>query len=99
MTVSNFHSFCQRVLTESAADAGLPQRPDVLDGVAQVLLLRDISPQLPLVYHSRSNWAFQSFVQFINRAKDELVTPDDYDAFVAEERRVFEARFGRIRSR
>ena len=35
-----------------------------------------------------------AFVQFINRAKDELVTPDDFDAFVAEERRVFEARNG-----
>ena len=47
MTVSNFHSFCNRVLTESAADAGLPPNPDVLDGVGQVLLLRDIRPQLP----------------------------------------------------
>jgi superfamily I DNA/RNA helicase len=51
MTVSNFHSFCQRILTENAADAGLPPRPDVLDGVAQVLLLKDIRPQLSLVYH------------------------------------------------
>jgi hypothetical protein len=42
MTVSSFHSFCQRILTESAADAGLPPHLDVLDGVAQVLLLKDI---------------------------------------------------------
>lgn len=59
MTVSNFHSFCQRILTESAADAGLPPRPDVLDGVAQVLLLRDIRPQLSLVYHS--DWWLSGF--------------------------------------
>ena len=45
MTVSNFHSFCQRILTENAADAGLPPRPDVLDGVGQVLLLRDLVPE------------------------------------------------------
>jgi len=51
MSVSNFHSFCQRILTEHAADAGLPPRPDVLDGVGQVLLLKDIRPQLGLVYH------------------------------------------------
>jgi len=92
MTVSNFHSFCQRILTESAADAGLPPRPDVLDGVAQVLLLKDIRPQLPLVYHT--DWWLSSFVQFINRAKDELVTPAAFDAFVGEERRVFEERIG-----
>jgi len=94
MTVSNFHSFCQRILTENAADAGLPPRPDVLDGVAQVLLLTDITPGLPLVYHRRANWQYGDFVKFINRAKDELVTPDDFDAFVAVERRVFEDRSG-----
>jgi DNA helicase-2/ATP-dependent DNA helicase PcrA len=94
ITVTNFHSFCQRILTESAADAGLPARPDVLDGVGQVLLLRDICPDLPLVYHSRSGRAFGDFVKFINRAKDELVAPDDFDAFVATERAAFEARYG-----
>ena len=78
MTVSNFHSFCQHVLTESSADAGLPPRPDVLDGVGQLLLLQGIRDQLHLVYHG--DWAFTGFVQFINRAKDELVTPDDFDA-------------------
>ncbi len=56
MFVSNFHSFCQRILTENAADAGLPPRPDVLDGVGQVLLLKDIRPQLGLVYHGTEWW-------------------------------------------
>ena len=94
ITVTNFHSFCQRILTESAADAGLPARPDVLDGVGQVLLLRDIGPDLPLVYHSQWGRAFGDFVKFINRAKDELVTPDDFDAYVTSERLAFEARYG-----
>jgi hypothetical protein len=93
LNVSNIHSFCQRILTEHAGDAGLPPRPDVLDGVAQVLLLQDIRPQLELIYHS-TVWWLGSFVQFINRCKDELVTPDHFDAFVAEERRVFESRYG-----
>jgi len=44
----------------------------VLDGIGQVLLLRDIVPELELIYHYRSNWAYANFVQFINRAKDEL---------------------------
>src|SRR6476660_745002 len=42
IAVSNFHSFCHRILTENAADAGLPPRPDVLDGVPQFPLLRDM---------------------------------------------------------
>jgi superfamily I DNA/RNA helicase len=94
MTVSNFHSFCQRVLTDHAGDAGLPARPDVLDGIGQLLLLRDITPSLDLIYHNRFTWTLSNLVQFINRAKDELVNPYDFDTFVAEEQRVFEARFG-----
>ncbi|MBA2557953.1 MAG: UvrD-helicase domain-containing protein, partial [Chloroflexi bacterium] len=92
IAVSNFHSFCQRILTENAADAGLPPRPDVLDGVAQLLLLKDIRPSLPLVYHT--DWWLDQIVHFINRAKDELVHPNEFDAFVAQERRVFEERYG-----
>ncbi len=84
MSVSNFHSFCQRILTENAADAGLPARPDVLDGIGQLLLLREITPALDLRYHA--DWALGGLVGFINRAKDELVSPDDFDAFVDAER-------------
>jgi DNA helicase-2/ATP-dependent DNA helicase PcrA len=94
MSVSNFHSFCQRILTESAADAGLPQRPDVLDGVGQVLLLRQVIPALDLRYHGASPWSLGGMVGFINRAKDELVDPGDFEAFVAVERDVYEQEYG-----
>ncbi len=93
MTVSNFHSFCHHVLTEAAGEAGLPPNPEVLDGIGQVLLLRDLEPDLELLYHA-AFWALRPFVQFINRAKDELVSPADFEAYVAEERAVFEARHG-----
>ncbi len=97
LTVANFHSFCHRILVESAPDAGLPSTPDVLDGVGQVLLLRDIRPALPLLYYAgggNPSYWLDRFVGFINRAKDELVSPDDFDAFVASEQAAFEARFG-----
>jgi DNA helicase-2/ATP-dependent DNA helicase PcrA len=97
LPVSNFHSFCHRTLADNAAEAGLKPNPDVLDGIGQVLLLRDIRPTLPLVYHaggSNPNYWLDQFVGFINRAKDELVRPDDFDVFVAKEREAFEARFG-----
>ncbi len=93
LSINNFHSFCHRVLSESAADADMPRSPDVLDGVAQLLLLRDLRPDLNLVYHS-TTWHLPEFVKFINRAKDELVTPDDFEAFVAREQRIFEDRYG-----
>jgi len=34
-------------------------------------------------------------VAFINRAQDELVTPDDFIAFVERELEAFEQRYGR----
>lgn len=92
MIVSNYHSFCHRILTESAAEAGMPPHPDVLDGIGQFLLLRELRPTLPLVYHT--DWALPEFVKLINRAKDELVSPADLDAFVARECDVFEQRYG-----
>ncbi|MGH2446548.1 MAG: UvrD-helicase domain-containing protein, partial [Candidatus Limnocylindria bacterium] len=93
LTTTNFHSFCHRVLRDSAAEADMPPDPDVLDGVGQLLLLRDLRPDLDLVYHS-TTWHLPEFVKFINRAKDELVSPDDFDKFVAEEQATFEDRYG-----
>jgi DNA helicase-2/ATP-dependent DNA helicase PcrA len=92
ITVSNFHSFCHRILTETAAEADMPANPDVLDGVGQLLLVRELRPSLDLVYHGP--WAYAEFVKFINRAKDELVTPADFERFVEKERQVFEDRYG-----
>ena len=59
---------------------------------------RTSGPGLALIYHSR-DWWLGVVRQFINRAKDELVTPDDFDAFVAEERRVFEDALRELRRR
>ena len=94
MTVSNFHSFCQGILTDNAGDAGLPARPDVLDGVGQVLLLRDLVPGLGLLYHGTNDYWYANIVNFINRCKDELVRPFDFEAFAVAERHAFELRFG-----
>ncbi len=100
LSVSNFHSFCHRILGEHAAEAGLDGHPDVLDGVGQLLLLRDLWPDLSLVYHASrggdGGWWLGQFVAFINRAKDELVTPNGVEAFAEAEQAAFEAGFGPI---
>ncbi len=93
MTVSNFHSFCHQVVSDAAAEAGMPANPEVLDGIGQVLLLRNLEAELGLIYHSL-RWAASGLVKFINRAKDELVSPADFERFVARERAVFEQAYG-----
>src|SRR5689334_8848506 len=62
MTISNFHSFCQGVLSENGGEAGLPARPEVLDGVGQMLLLRDIVPGLGLLYHTANDYTYANIV-------------------------------------
>ncbi len=70
----------------------MPPNPDVLDGVGQLLLIQRPAsgprPRLP------RRLGVQRFVKFINRAKDELVTPDDFEAYVTRERAIFEDRYG-----
>ena len=92
LSVSNFHSFCHQLLSDNASEAGMPARPDVLDGIGQYLVIRDLRPRLDLVYHGE--WAYADFVKFINRCKDELVSPDAFDAYVTDERKAFEDRYG-----
>ena len=95
MTVSNFHSFCQRVLTENAADAGLPPHPDVLDGVAQVLLLQGHPRPTRRSSTTRTKWGSATVRRSSSTGRRTSSSrPADFDAFVAEERRVFEARYG-----
>jgi superfamily I DNA/RNA helicase/RecB family exonuclease len=102
LDVSNFHAFCQRILSEHSSEAGTSSGADVLDGVGQLLLLRDLWPELPLTYHSSrggdGGWWLGAFVAFINRAKDELVTPDAVAAFAEDEARAFERVHGPIES-
>ena len=92
MTVKNFHGFCHQVLGDSGPEAELPGMPDVLDGPGQVLLLRDLRPDMDLLYHN--DFSMGIFAGFINRSKDELIWPEDFDRFVAEERRIFEDQYG-----
>ena len=70
---------------------------DVLDQVGQRLLLRELRPQFAhFLYHdmARDANAAGRFADVISRAKDELVTPDEYLAFAHARRQAFEFEHG-----
>ena len=95
--VHNFHSFGNRVLSDHRADLGLADAADVLDGVGQRLLLRELRPQFAhFLYHpmARDVNAAARFADVISRAKDELVTPDEYMVFANARREAFELTYG-----
>ncbi|MEO8625273.1 MAG: ATP-dependent DNA helicase [Candidatus Limnocylindrales bacterium] len=95
--VHNFHSFGNRILSDHRADIGLADSSDVLDGVGQRLLLRELRPEFAhFLYHpmARDLNGAARFAEVISRAKDELVTPDEYMAYAQRKRAEFDAAHG-----
>ncbi len=81
-----FHGFCHRFLQDHAMDLGLPYPFQLLDRAESWIFFRSLLPELKLRY----NWnladpaaCIAGFLRFIGRAKDELVSPEDYAAYVA----------------
>ena len=94
--IHNFHGLGHRILRDNAADAGIPLRVEVLDAAGQRLLLRDIRAGLGLVYHEFHDLRGQlaHLADVVNRARDELVTPDEYRGHADAMREAFETRHG-----
>lgn len=91
VTLSTFHSFCNSLLQEINPDL----KP--IDKYDHWILLRRNLPLLQLEHYRRLAEPGQflgDFVDFFSRCQDELVTPDDYQAYA--DRQMEE--FRRVRS-
>lgn len=83
--ISTFHSFCHRILSDHAPDINLPRNFKLLDRIEQWIFFREILPDLGLKYYlnlADPSYPIEGFLKFINRAKDELVFPSDYEGYV-----------------
>lgn len=79
--ISTFHSFCQRILETHAADIGLPLNFKVLDTIGQTFLVLDNFDKFDLDYYKplgNPNKFIQELVKHFSRAKDELISPQEY---------------------
>ncbi len=97
LIVTNFHSFGHRIVSAHRAELGLPDRLEVLDEIGQLIFLRSLRPRFELRYHRLDRnltGTLGAFRAFINRAKDELVTPAEFAAYVDRRRSALEAEFG-----
>jgi len=95
--VQNFHSFGQRVLQANRAEARLPDRTEVLDAIGQRLLLLALRPRLDLLYYAlgaEAGGSLGHLAELINRARDELVTPEEYRSHAERRRAEFDTTFG-----
>src|SRR5579862_6069959 len=87
VTLSTFHSFCNTLLQEIDPDL----KP--IDKIDHWILLRRNLPLLQLEHYRRLAEPGQflgDFVDFFSRCQDELVTPDDYQRYAAEQAHEFQ---------
>src|SRR5258707_1795402 len=87
VTLSTFHSFCNSLLQELDPDL----KP--IDKIDHWILLRRNLPLLQLEHYRRLAEPGQflgDFVDFFSRCQDELVTPDDYQHYAAEQAEAFQ---------
>ena len=89
VTLSTFHSFCNSLLQEINPDL----KP--IDKIDHWILLRRNLPLLQLEHYRRLAEPGQflgDFVEFFSRCQDELVTPDEYQAYADNQLEEFLAR-------
>lgn len=82
--IFTFHGFCHRFLQDYALEIGLPTRFRLLDQTESWIFFRRLLPELKLSHYwnlSDPTNCIDGFLRFISRAKDELVTPDDYAVY------------------
>jgi DNA helicase-2/ATP-dependent DNA helicase PcrA len=87
VTLSTFHSFCNTLLQEIDPDL----KP--IDKIDHWILLRRNLPLLQLEHYRRLAEPGQflgDFVDFFSRCQDELVTPDEYQRYAAEQTETFQ---------
>ena len=87
ITVTTFHGFCYQILREHAFHIGLPPSFYLIDEVEEWIFIRNILPELKLEYYlnlSNPSDIINGIIRFISRAKDELVSYEDYEDYVKE---------------
>jgi len=83
--MGTFHAFGLELLRRFGDRIGLPPRPALLDPLDAIALLERHLPDLglrELEYLHNPIFPFRDILGAISRAKDELITPEEFDAIV-----------------
>src|SRR5688572_6302502 len=82
--ISTFHAFCERILKERGVDIGLPGDFRLLNETGAWLMARQHLAELGLDYYrplGDPSKFIHDLLKHFSRAKDEVVSPEDYAAF------------------
>ena len=81
LEISTFHSFCEKIIRRFGIEIGLPADAKLLNETDQWLLLRNHLDDLPLSYYKpkgNPTKFLRDLLKHFSRAKDELITPEQY---------------------
>ncbi len=84
ISISTFHSFCEKILHDYGIEIGLPTFK-VLDGTAGWLFFRKNFDKFDLDYYrplGNPNKSIRALLDHFNRIKDECVSPQEYLEYV-----------------
>src|SRR6056297_3139722 len=87
LSISTFHSFCEKVLQKYGLDLGLPINFKLLDSVQQAFLILDNFDEFELDYYrpkGNPTKFVKELVKHFSRLKDELITPKEYLNYAKE---------------
>lgn len=82
--ISTFHAFCERILKERGVDIGLPGDFRLLNETGAWLMARQRLAELGLNYYrplGDPSSFIHALLKHFSRAKDEIVSPEEYSAF------------------
>jgi len=81
IVAGTFHAFGDRVLRENALEIGLPPDFQVLSVPEQIMFFREHLFEFPLSHYrplGNPTRHIEAILNFISRAKDEDITPEEY---------------------
>ncbi len=84
--ISTFHSFAERILKENGLEIGLPTDFKLLSQTGQWMLVRNNLDKFDLDYYKplgNPTKYIHNLIKHFSRAKDENITPNDYQKYVA----------------
>ncbi len=87
--ISTFHAFCERILSDYGVEIGLSRNMRLLSEVDTWLLMRQNFDRFELKhYRPKGNQTkfLKPLLQHFSRAKDEVITPEEYLKFAEGER-------------
>ncbi|MBI5206838.1 MAG: UvrD-helicase domain-containing protein [Candidatus Firestonebacteria bacterium] len=93
MEITTFHSFCNRIMQEYGSHIGIPSNFVLLNDIGIVLFLKKIYDKLNLTYFyslTSSISFLTGFSKFFSRAKDEMVSPEDFKKYVELQKILFQ---------